>query len=180
MALAVMAHLQQPKAGVTPLALPTGRNQAPIKFKGLLAISPRTANAGTAKSFRYNSGKDFMSNHSLGAFTASWKPAADVWAAPVLARAGFWNGLQAERALLVVGGHEVYKDDVCHVAKAIGASELGIAELESKGELENGYGPALQFVVCPGEMHCQASLDLSLRIYDGYMTRAVIGWLSTF
>lgn len=180
MALAIMAHLQQPKAGVTLLSLPTAQNQAPAKFRGLLAISPRTANAGTAESFRYNSGKDFMSKYSLGAITASWKPAADVWAAPVLARDGFWTGLRAERALLVVGGHEVYKDDVCHVAKAMGASEVGLVELEAKGELEKGYGPALQFFVCPGEMHCQASLDLGLRIHDGYMTRGITGWLSTF
>lgn len=180
MALAIMAHIQQAKPGITPLSLPTAPNQTPVKFRGLLAISPRTANAGTSESFRYNSGKDFMSKHSLGAITASWKPAADVWAAPVLACDGFWKGLQAERALLVVGGHEVYKDDVCHVAKTMGASEVGLMELETRGEVEKGYGPALQFIVCPGEMHCQASLDMGLRIHDGYMTRGIMGWLSTF
>lgn len=180
LALAVMAHLQQPKVGISPLSLPIAQNQAPVKFRGLLAISPRTANAATAESFRYNSGKDFMSRRSLGATTASWRPATEVWAAPVLARDGFWSGLQAERALLLVGGHEVYKDDICHVAKALGASEVGLTELETRGEVEKGYGPSLQFLVCPGEMHCQASLDLGLRIHDGYMTRGVIGWLSTF
>lgn len=175
MALAVLAHLQQPKPGITPLALPP----APAnKFRGAVAISPRTANLATAESFRTNSGKDFMSEHSLVAITASWKPEADVWAAPVLAPKGFWNGVRAEKLLLVVGADEVYRDDVCHTAKMMGAREVGVGSLDAKTRLPRGAGPDAQLIICPNEMHCQASLDMSVGIRDGYMTRGVAGWLA--
>lgn len=173
MALAVLAHLQQPKPGITPLALPGA-----AKFRGAVAISPRTANLATAESFRTNSGKDFMSEHSLVAITASWKPEADVWAAPVLAAKGFWDGFRAERLLLVVGADEVYRDDVCHTAKMMGAREVGVGLADAKAKAPRVQGPDAQLMVCPNEMHCQASLDMSVRIRDGYMTRGVAGWLA--
>lgn len=173
MALAVLAHLQQPKPGITPLALP-----ASDKFRGAVAISPRTANLATAESFRTNSGKDFMSEHSLVAITASWKPEADVWAAPVLAAKGFWDGFRAEKLLLVVGADEVYRDDVCHTAKMMGAREVGVGSLDAKAKAPRAHGPDAQLIVCPNEMHCQASLDMSVGIRDGYMTRGVAGWLA--
>lgn len=169
-ALAIMAHLQEPKIGISPLIVSE-------QFKGLLAISPRTANKPQADSFRYNGGKDFMNKRSLCAITETWKPADDVWAAPVLAKPGFWNGLKAGRALLVVGENEVYRDDVCHVANVMGAGENnGIVTLKSN--LKKATDPAVQLIVCPGEMHCQASLDKSLGITDGHMTQGIARWLS--
>lgn len=175
MALAVLAHLQQPKPGITPLALPP----APAnKFRGAAAISPRTANLATAQSFRTNSGKDFMSEHSLVAITASWKPEADVWAAPVLAPNGFWDGVKAEKLLLAVGADEVYRDDVCHTAMMMGAREVGLGSPDAKTKTPRVAGPDAQLIICPNEMHCQASLDMSVGIRDGYMTRGVAGWLA--
>lgn len=171
-ALAIMAHLQEPKFGISPLIIPE-------KFKGLLAISPRTANKPKADSFRYNGGKDFMSKKSLSAITGIWQPAEDVWAAPVLAKSGFWDGLQAERALLVVGENEVYRDDVCHVAKVMGATK-DTGKVAMKGNLDKSSDPAVQLIVCPGEMHCQASLDKGLGITDGHMTQGIARWLSRF
>lgn len=183
-ALAIMAHLQQPKPGITPLSLSSPRQQQqrihPAKFKGVLAISPRTTNTGTSDSFRYNSGKDFMSKHTVGVTAANWKPEEDVWAAPVLARDGFWAGLKAERLLLLVGGYEVSRDDVCHVAKSMGAKEVEITGLEMKAVVEKGHDPALQLIVCPGEVHCQAIIDWGLRIQDGFMMRGTVGWLARF
>lgn len=178
-ALSVMAHLQQPRPSVAALAFPPTA-PADASFRGVLAISPRTANASTAPSFRYNDGKDFMSAESLAAITAVWRPENDVWAAPVLAETGFWKGIRADRVLLAVGGNEVYLDDICHVAKAVGANQVDINEMEVKGEVEKGYNSRLQFIVCPGEMHCQASLDLGLGIFDGHMTVGVAQWLSRF
>ncbi|KAJ4389861.1 hypothetical protein N0V93_007333 [Gnomoniopsis smithogilvyi] len=169
-ALAIMAHLQEPKIGISPLVVSE-------KFKGLLAISPRTANKPQANSFQYNGGKDFMNKKSLSAITATWKPADDVWAAPVLARAGFWDGLKAARALLVVGENEVYHDDVCHVANIMGATG-NTGRITMKGNLEKAIDPAVQLIVCPGEMHCQASLDKGLGITDGHMTQGIVRWLS--
>lgn len=188
-ALAVMAHLQQPKAGVTPLVLSSSPSSSPArpgsaaaaaKFRGLLAISPRTANLPLAASFRYNAGKDFMNKDSLAAITDTWKPEHDVWAAPVLAEPGFWDGLRADRVMLAVGGNEVYLDDISHVAKVIGANQVDVSEMEVKGEVEKGYNPKSQLIICPGEMHCQASLDIGLGIDDGYMTTGVAQWLSRF
>lgn len=182
-ALAVMAHLQQPKAGVSPLVLSstsTTTTTPAARFRGLLAISPRTANLPLAASFRYNAGKDFMNKDSLAAITDTWKPEDDVWAAPVLAKAGFWDGLRADRVMLAVGGNEVYRDDICHVAKVIGANQVDVSEMEVKGEVEKGYNPKSQLIVCPGEMHCQASLDIGLGIDDGYMTTGIAQWLSRF
>lgn len=171
-ALAIMAHLQEPKMGIAPLIMSD-------EFRGLLAISPRTANQPQAESFQYNGGKDFMSKRSLSAITATWKPADDVWAAPVLAKPGFWDGLKAGRALIVVGENEVYRDDVCHVANAMGAKEND-SKVTMKGDLEKGREPAVQLIVCPGEMHCQASLDKTLGIMDGHMTQGIARWLSNF
>lgn len=171
-ALAIMAHLQEPKIGISPLIVQEN-------FKGLLAISPRTANRPQADSFQYNGGKDFMSKQSLRAITKTWKPADDVWAAPVLAKAGFWDELKVGRALLVVGENEVYRDDVCHVANVMGAThETGGVAM--KNDLEKAADPAVQLIVCPGEMHCQASLDKGLGITDGHMTQGVARWLSNF
>lgn len=178
-ALAVMAHLQQPRAGISPLVLSPLQNKG-SSFRGVLAISPRTANVSTAPSFKYNAGKDFMSRDSLAAITATWRPEHDVWAAPVLAKAGFWNGLKAEKVLLAVGGDEVYRDDICHVAKVMGANQVDVHEMEVKGEVEKGYNSRLQLIVCPGEMHCQASLDMGLSITDGYMATGIAQWLSRF
>lgn len=179
-ALAVMAHLQQPKRGISPLALSPLPDHQGARFRGVLAISPRTANAPMARSFEYNAGKDFMNRYSLAAITATWKPEHDVWAAPVLAKPGFWDGLKAERVLLAVGGNEVYRDDICHVAKTVGANQVDVHEMEVKGEVEKGYNSKLQLIVCPGEMHCQASLDMGLGIVDGYMTTGIAQWLSRF
>lgn len=172
MALAIMAHLQEPKTGIAPLIISD-------EFKGLLAISPRTANQPQAESFQYNGGKDFMNKRSLSAITATWQPADDVWAAPVLAKPGFWDGLRAGRTLLVVGENEVYRDDVCHVANAMGAKE-NRSRITTKGHLEKDHEPAVQLIICPGEMHCQASLDRTLGIMDGYMTQGIARWLSKF
>lgn len=177
-ALATMAHLQQPKIGIEPLDLSSTPAHA-ARFRGLLAISPRTANEPKAESFR-PVGMDWMNKNSLGAITASWKPKTEVWAAPVLAKPGFWDGLKADRVLLATGGNEVYRDDISHVAKTMGAHKVDISEMEVKGEVEKGHDPRLQLIVCPGEMHCQASMDLSLGITSGSMTQGVGEWLSRF
>ncbi|KAF3767802.1 hypothetical protein M406DRAFT_69916 [Cryphonectria parasitica EP155] len=182
--LAVLAHLQQPKPGLAPLVLPSSSSSSPsssaASFRGAFAISPRTANDGTADSFQYNAGKDFMSRTSLGMITAAWKPARDVWAAPVLAPEGFWDHLKADRMLLIVGGDEVYRSDVCRVAKVMGAVDVGVKERKLVSKPEKESDPALQLIVCPGEMHCQASLDTSLGIVDGYMVSSISQWLSEF
>lgn len=173
-ALAIMAHLQEPKVGISPLIIRE-------EFKGLLAISPRTANKPKAASFQYNEGKDFMSKESLSATAETWRPAEDVWAAPVLAKSGFWDGLKAGRALLVVGEKEVYLDDVCHVAQVMGAtSSKKTGRAAMKSNLAKASDPAVQLLRCPGEMHCQASLDKSLGITTGYMTQGIAHWLSRF
>lgn len=182
-ALAIMAHLQEPKSGIAPLLLTSSPPSPPkvgtgLRFRGVLAISPRTANAPTAESFQYNAGKDFMSKRSLGAITRSWRPESEVWAAPVLAKVGFWDGIKADMTLLVVGGNEVYKDDVCTVAKVMGANKGDFRNTDAKGDEEKGYGSAVQLLVCPGEMHCQSSMDYGLGIHDGYMARGIAGWLS--
>lgn len=120
-----------------------------------------------------------MNKRSLSAITETWKPADDVWAAPVLAKSGFWDGLKAHRTLLVVGENEVYRDDVCHVASSMGAAE-NTRRVMMKGNLEKATVPAVQLIICPGEMHCQASLDNSLGITDGHMTQGIARWLSKF
>lgn len=177
-ALAIMAHLQEPKIGIAPLILPSARGRA-ARFRGLLAISPRTANEPTADSFRHDR-MDFMNKDSLAAITANWRPENEVWAAPVLAEPGFWEGLKADRVLLAAGGNEVYRDDISYVARTMGAHQVEVSEMELKGEVEKGHDPRLQLIVCPGEMHCQASMDSSLGITSGSMTQGVGEWLSRF
>lgn len=178
--LAIMAHLQEPKAGIAPLILPPIQGTRTANFWGVLAISPRTANRPIAESFRYNAGKDFMNKDSLNAITDCWKPKDEVWAAPVLAKPGFWPAVKADRMLLIVGGNEVYRDDVCHVAMVMNATKVDVGGMAAEGEVEKGHSPALQLMICPGEMHCQASLDMSLGITDGYMTQGLGQWLSKF
>lgn len=178
MVLAVLAHLQQPKPGISPLELSsTTMSRNNCKFRGVVAISPRTSNEAAAESFWYNHGRDNMNRKCLRVITETWRPRNDVWAAPVLAKAGFWDGMRTERVLLVVGGSEVYLDDVRRVAHAMGAAKVG-GQTVIQGSSVKAEDSALQLVVCPGEMHCQASLDQSLGIRDGHMTREVAQWLS--
>lgn len=118
-----------------------------------------------------------MDRKCLRVITETWRPRDDVWAAPVLARAGFWDGIRAERVLLVVGGSEVYLDDVRRVAHVMGAAEE-IRNTGIQGSLDKARDSAVQLIVCSGEMHCQASLDQCLGIRDGHMTREVVQWLS--
>lgn len=118
-----------------------------------------------------------MNKDSLTAITECWKPEDEVWAAPVLAKPGFWHALKTDRMLLVVGGNEVYRDDVCRVAMEMNASTVDARGVTVEGEVEKGHSPARQLIVCPGEMHCQASLDMSIGITDGYMTQGIGQWL---
>lgn len=185
MALAVLAHIQQPKPGIAPLVLDPSSSSASSSsvgnnFRGLFVISPRAGNGADGESFRYNARRDYMNKDSLAEITKHWKPAADVWAAPASAPKGFWDGLRVDRMLLAVGGDEVYCSDVCHLAQVMGAVDVGVNRCNLVEERGRKDEPTLQLVVCPGEMHCQTNLDISLGIMDGYMLSSVTRWLAGF
>ena len=87
----------------------------------------------------------------------AWKPEAEVWAAADLGDEEFWQGARAEKVGFVVGGNEVYRDDVVHTGAKLGADVL----------------------VCEGEAHIQCQTDLSVGLDGGEMMRAIESWLKT-
>lgn len=160
--LAVLAHIQRPHPRITPIE----GGLAEQKLRAALCISPRANNECSAASYDFNAPFDIVGRDTMAKFTASWKPVIeDVWATPVKGDKAFWSDTRAERILLVVGGHEVYLDDIKQLASLMGAEE----KLGSKVEL----------AICAGEIHVQCVLDTAMRITNGLMTNAVIDWLRT-
>lgn len=102
----------------------------------------------------------------MAKFTANWKPViGDVWATPVKGDKAFWSDTRAERVLLVVGGHEVYLDDIKQLASLMGA--------------EQKLGSKVELAICAGEIHVQCVLDTAMKITNGLMNSAVNDWLLT-
>ncbi|TPX10341.1 uncharacterized protein E0L32_008746 [Thyridium curvatum] len=155
--LALLAHLQSPKPGLTAVT-------AEGNLRGLLAVSPRTRNQAVTASYDTNKWKDCLGRRSLRVITGHWQPKDDVWAGPDTAEVSFWDGLRADKIIFIAGGDEVYRDDVVDTAgtitQAVGADRV-------------------QLVICPGEMHVQASLDLAMGIEDGLTLKAIVDCLAT-
>lgn len=150
LALALLAHLQRPREGITPVL---GED----KLRGLLAVSPRTRNEATKASYESNAGKDWISKGLLKVIGAAWRPLPEVWAAADLGDEAFWKGMRAERVAFVVGGDEVYRDDVVHTGRKL----------------------SVEVIVCPSEPHIMCQLDAVVGYEKGKMLQTVLSWLAT-
>ena len=174
MCLGLLAHLQHPHPQIQPVFTSTaGRKDTTReqqKLGGALIISPRCANTNEAASYRYNRRKDIISGRSiedLNKVTENWDIVmSEVWNAPLAGGEEFWSDIMAHRLLLTVGGDEVYVDDVKEFGCMIGAKD--------RDEQPNAQR---QLVVCPGELHVQAILDVALSCTHGRMLDSVLGWL---
>lgn len=102
--------------------------------------------------------------------TGAWRPVnGEVWGTPVCAEKGFWSGVLANvvmNVLLLVGGDEVYLDDVTNLA-------------EMMGEGEKSGRKTLELEVCEGEAHAQCAMDVGLGIEDGIMLGKTLAWLQS-
>jgi acetyl esterase/lipase len=163
LALALLVHMQKPKTGI--VALPERSRDGSTALRAAIAISPRTRNEAVSLSYTTNRWRDFISRESIAFISANWAPLPEVWAAPDMGDAEFWRDVRAQRVLLVAGGDEVYRDDIVHTAKIMGAT----------GE----PGAKVEVVICPGEVHIQCGVDLAFGIEDGIMLKAVMSWLGT-
>ncbi|KAI9693743.1 MAG: hypothetical protein M1822_003014 [Bathelium mastoideum] len=158
--LALLAHLQDPHPRVTPVEFATEGQ----KLRAALCVSPRTNNIYTAPSYSFNGSKDYLSSDAVRLFTSNWQPAGDeVWASPVSGSKAFWEDAHASKVLLVVGGDEVYLDDVKTQAELMNAGSTTDANIQLR--------------ICPGEVHDQPILDFGQGIEDGCMTIEILSWL---
>ena len=160
LALALLAHLQSPHPRITPVNFAVEDQ----KLRAALCISPRTNNSCTAASYKFNRTKDYIGAGAVELFTSNWQPVADeVWATPVRGSKAFWTNVRASRILLIVGGDEVYLDDVKTQAELMNASSTADAHVQLR--------------VCPGEVHDQPLVDFGQGIEDGRVTIEVMKWL---
>jgi hypothetical protein len=136
-----------------------------LKFRGALAISARTTNGAEAASFRENAWRDTIGVKEVALIQENWRLLDEVYAALDKGDEEFWREVRAERLLLLVGGDEVYRDDVVHMGKTMGASDEPASPV--------------QMVVCPGEVHVQCGMDLAVGIEDGFRTQAARSWLES-
>ena len=177
MCLGLLAHLHQPRPHIQPIFTPGEKEGETVpreqqKLGGALCISPRCANNNNAASYRYNQRRDIISGGSIEEMNKAvenWASVVnEVWNAPISGGKEFWKDIMAHRLLLVVGLDEVYVDDV----KKFGAM------IDAKDRDETNA--PRQIVVCPGELHVQAILDVALHCSYGLMLNTILSWLQDF
>lgn len=144
--LALLAHIKHPH----PLVPNVERVPIDGKLKGALLISPWVSNAITAGSYEENSKKDYLNREAVEEFIRLWAPKAEMWADCLLAPINFWKDLPVERALITVGGFEVFRDDVRTLATMM--------------EAKSNKDSLVRFVETPAEVHVQPAVDAALRL----------------
>ncbi|EAW11331.1 putative lipase/esterase [Aspergillus clavatus NRRL 1] len=157
--LAVLAHMRRPHPLVRPVF---EEEEERRRLRAALCISPRCANECSAASYGYNAAKDIVSAASMVVFNSNWRPVKEeVWATPLAGGKEFWQDVYAKKILVLAGTDEVYVDDIQQFAGLLGSS----SQVDSK------------LVMCTGEIHTQAILDIAANDWDGTMLRVALNWL---
>lgn len=161
LALGVLAHLRDPHPLVRPVFEGEGEDQQ-RHLRAALCISPRCANECDAASYTYNASKDIVSKATMEMFNSNWEPVKEeVWATPLAGKKEFWGDVHAKKVLLLAGTDEVYVDDIRQFGELLGSSSNADTEL----------------VLCAGEIHVQAILDIAVDNWDGVMLKVALNWL---
>lgn len=142
--LALIAHMKQPHSLVPAVRSLAGDS----KLRGAVLISPWVSQTDTATSYAENSARDYLTREAMTFFTRQWAPKDEFWADLFKAPTEFWKDIPVKKALVTVGGFEVFRDDVQEMAKLMGAR----ADKSS----------AVSFVEAPAEVHVHSGVDSAL------------------
>ncbi len=160
MTMGLLAHLSEPHPRVSPVPL-NG-----TKLRAVLCVSTRFKNSFAAPSYRTNASKDLLGPALINKMLENWKPdIEDLWTNPMTKDGLFWKNMKAKKALMIIGGDELYLDDNKEFAKMVDA--------------DIGKNAAWKLVVCPGEAHDQAINDIALGVKDGVMFNETMKWIGT-
>ena len=133
-------------------------------LRGVVLVSPWVSFSTDAKSFEENKDKDMF----VAAFSVEWADdfatpeERDNYSEPIRADASWWKGTPVEKALMVAGDDELFRDDITRFA----------------GTLKQA-GVDLEFVNCPSQIHVDCHLDASTGMEPGVMSTSIWAWLET-
>ncbi|RHZ53466.1 hypothetical protein CDV55_104768 [Aspergillus turcosus] len=159
--LGVLAHLREPHPLVRPVFEAQGEGEGQQRhLRAALCISPRCANECDAASYTFNASKDIVSKATMEVFNSNWEPVKEeVWATPLAGGKEFWGHVHAKKVLLLAGTDEVYVDDIRQFGELLGSSNADT-----------------ELVLCAGEIHVQAILDIAVDNWDGVMLKVALNW----
>jgi acetyl esterase/lipase len=144
LALALLVHIAQPHP-IVPKIVGYPRCDA---LKGALLISPWVSLTYAAASYEVNTRKDYLDHRSLRECVRLWDPDQERWSDFVGTPTCVLGPLRVYRALLTVGGFEVFRDDVQRLTEKMEASAH-----------KNSSIVGLEF---DDEVHLQPAVDAAL------------------
>ncbi|KAH6663655.1 Alpha/Beta hydrolase protein [Halenospora varia] len=165
--LGILAHLHTPHSDIPHIAYDGNeREGSEVKLKGALLISPRCSNTAVAPSYTFNNGKDVILPATMNLFAEAYDSNIhEVYATPLNGDREFWGGVVegcVGRVLLVVGGDEVYLDDIKEMGRLMG--------------WDGEEGGEVTCRVTEGEVHAQAVVDAHWG-FEGRMLRLATSWI---
>lgn len=151
LALGLLAHIKKPHLKIPPITAFDGKGET--EFRGAFLISPMVATTFTAKSFKDNAAKDYISIEGAEMFTHYWAPQAGVWADPLSGGASFWKAVPVKSIIITVGGFECLRDDILDFAKMICTpadkkTSLTLAQGKTEVHVQPAIDKALGFPPC--------------------------------
>ncbi|KIW17959.1 hypothetical protein PV08_05154 [Exophiala spinifera] len=154
MCLGIVSHILHPLEGIPPLGL-----REPLA--GVLLISPWVSFDEDASSYKENVNLDICSPELLHAMADAYVPAVrNNWTDPYLAESFWWKGFPAKEVLNLCGGHELLKDYVLSVGRALSQAGVDIKTVE-----------------CPLHVHVECILDAQVGLSTGEMAEEIWAWL---
>ncbi|PSN60386.1 alpha/beta-hydrolase [Corynespora cassiicola Philippines] len=158
LSLALLSLIKHPLPQV-----PTPALDGPIG--GLIAISPWTSFSSDSASFKECAQYDIVFAEQMHWWADSWISPDKRNSYCEMAKADhtWWTGLPIKRALVVAGGHELFRDDVRHLGEQLGKAV-----------------PHTTTVVCPKQIHVDCVFDSEADLEPGLMSKVIWEWLGDF
>ena len=156
--LALLTHIKQPH----PFVLSVKRVPVDGELKGAFLISPWVSNTTTAASYKESAKKDYLIREAVEAILGLWASKEELWGNFFQAPTDFWAGRPVKRVLLIVGGFEVFRDDVHTYATTM--------------EAKLNKDSLVRFVETPAEIHVQPAVDAALHLLLSKSFRKILLW----
>lgn len=143
--LSLLAHLKRS----CPLAEPIIGIGGSRSIRGVYIISPWVAMNYNSKSFRGNTGRDYIRAKAMVSCTDIWNPLDDIWAQPLTGTSNLWESLPVDNILITAGSWESFLDDIKEMGNLVNAKKFGT-------------GSSVEICIGEKEVHVQCALDKAL------------------